>query len=652
MTEWCLVSEYLALIVTVIIGVFYFDLEQPSSKRRTHFWICLCLTATMIILDIAAVAVVGEGDHLPVALNYALNTVYCFVSIVTSCTIALFFVCRIYEFVFDKRGRLYAFVSLAAVLVAFSILLIINVQEGFFFFINDGGVYQRGQWGSLVYFVPLYGAFLVAFCFFRNRHNVSGAVRQIIIAAPLVVVLLVLYQLCYKDLLLNGTIAMIINLMCFINFLNIRIETDALTRVFNRRSFSSELELCAASKRDYQIVVVALRHFAQINHIYGHNNGDALLFLIADKLQKLMPEGRCFRYNSVEFLLFMPAASEDVQEERINRIKKLMDGKWCLGEGTVWVQYCLAEICNRGEEWTLEEAVEHLDYTVQVAKDEHRKLVRYDSVIIRRYEREEELEHAIKRALRMGTFEVWYQPVFYRETQSFDSAEALLRMTDSEGNRISPGEFIPVAERNGLIDSLSWLVLEDACRLLGSGEAPGLKSVSINLTTCQLLQDDLVQRILWVLEKHKVDPSQIKIEITERTIAENENSACLAMEEACSSGLSFMLDDFGTGYSNFSMVTNMPFEAVKLDRSLVSGLPCERKSCLMVEMLTLLFHELGQNVLAEGIETKEQAETALSYGVDRIQGFFYAKPMPGAELAAWYREKEQNEPTKQQVPQE
>lgn len=78
---------------------------------------------------------------------------------------------------------------------------------------------------------------------------------------------------------------MIINLMCFINFLNIRIETDALTRVFNRRSFSSELELCAASKRDYQIVVVALRHFAQINHIYGHNNGDALLFLIADKLQ-------------------------------------------------------------------------------------------------------------------------------------------------------------------------------------------------------------------------------------------------------------------------------------------------------------------------------------------------------------------------------
>lgn len=158
MTEWCLVSEYLALIVTVIIGVFYFDLEQPSSKRRTHFWICLCLTATMIILDIAAVAVVGEGDHLPVALNYAVNTVYCFVSIVTSCTIALFFVCRIYEFVFDKRGRLYAFVSLAAVLVAFSILLIINVQEGFFFFINDGGVYQRGQWGSLVYFVPLYGA--------------------------------------------------------------------------------------------------------------------------------------------------------------------------------------------------------------------------------------------------------------------------------------------------------------------------------------------------------------------------------------------------------------------------------------------------------------------------------------------------------------
>lgn len=110
----------------------------------------------MIILDIAAVAVVGEGDHLPVALNYALNTVYCFVSIVTSCTIALFFVCRIYEFVFDKRGRLYAFVSLAAVLVAFSILLIINVQEGFSFLSMTGECISEGNgdhWCTLFLFM-------------------------------------------------------------------------------------------------------------------------------------------------------------------------------------------------------------------------------------------------------------------------------------------------------------------------------------------------------------------------------------------------------------------------------------------------------------------------------------------------------------------
>ncbi len=637
MAELSLVSEYLALLITAILALFFFDPEQPRSQRRSMFWACLGLTALSILLDIGTIFAIENGSQCPIALNYAVNTAYFWVSVAMSLAITDFLLCRIFEFVYNKKVFKACRIILIVVFVLFSLSLVANVFEGFLFSLDERGQYSRGPLNAAVYLVPLFGAFLVCVCYVINRKSVGTAVTRIALCAPAVVLLLVLFQVTYKDQLMNGTIASVVNLICFINFQSIRVETEPLTGVFNRRSFVSEMSLRAGGKQDFQIIVVALRHFAQVNHIFGHDGGDALLFIVANRLRELIPHSRVFRYNSVEFLLLMPSASAEVQQRRIESVRECMDRKWHLNGGAVHLQYCIAEVCNNGEQWTTEEVVEHLDYTVQLAKDEHRSLVRFDAATIRRYEREEELSHAIKYALHNDLIEIWYQPVFYRRSQSFESCEALMRMTDSQGKRVSPNEFIPVAERNGFIDLLTWRVLEDACRVLGSGEVPGLKSVSVNLTMRQLLQEGLVGRIMRVLDRYGVSPSALKFEITERMVAESEIAACAAMEEMCKHGFSFLLDDFGTGYSNFSMVTNMPFEAVKLDRSLVHGLPDNPKSRLMAQTLSPFFHELGQDVLAEGIETAEQARTVASYGADRIQGFYLAEPIPSAELGQWYR---------------
>lgn len=637
MAELSLVSEFLALLITAIIALFFFDPEQPRSRRRSLFWACLGLTSLSIVLDIGTVLAIEAESACPVALSYAVNTAYFWVTIAMSVAITAFLVCRVMEFSNGKQALKVCKVLLVGVFALYTVFIALNVPLGFMFSIDDQGRYSRGPLNAMGYLVPLFGAFMVCACYIANRRNVSAAVTRIALCAPALVLLLVLFQITFQDQLMNGTIAAVVNLVCFINFQSIRVETEPLTGVSNRRSFISEMNLRSSGRQDFQIIVVALRHFAQINHIYGHDGGDMLLFIVANRLRELIPYSRVFRFNSVEFLLLMPAADVEVQERRIQLVRDCMDRKWHLNEGAVRLQYCLAEVCNKGERWSTEEVVEHLDYTVQLAKDEHQSLMRFDAATIRRYEREEELSHAIKYALHNDLLEVWYQPVFYRKSHCFDSCEALLRMTDFQGKRISPSEFIPVAERNGFIDSLTWKVLEDSCRLLGSGEVPGLKSVSVNLTMRQLLQEELVTRILKVLDQYGVSPSALKFEITERMVAESETAACNAMQEMRKHGFSFLLDDFGTGYSNFSMVINMPFEAVKLDRSLVHGLPSDPKSTLMAQTLSPFFHELGQDVLAEGIETAEQADTVISYGADRIQGFYLAKPMPGSALGQWYR---------------
>ncbi len=641
MTTWSLASEYLALIITVVTALFYYDKGKVRTPRRTHFWTCLGVVALSIVLDVVCVHVMALGNAVPNSIDFALNTAYFASAVLMSLVITGFLVCRLFDYVYNDYGCRRAEISLLVVGGIYVVLFIVNAFNGCLFSFDEQGNYVRGPLNLIVYAAPIYGVLLLAFNYIKNRRNTSLAMTRIVYWAPVIVVLLVIFQLLAPEQLLNGTIAALVNLVSFVSFQSVRAESDSLTGVSNRQGFITELELRTDGKQDYQIILIALRHFAQINHIYSHAGGDAVLYLIANTLRELMPEASVFRYNSVEFLLLMPAANDQTQELRLERVADRMDKRWHLGQSKIAVQYCIAELTNAGSRWSSEEVVESLDYSIQLAKDEHKRIVRFDAETIRMYEREEELQHTIKRSLRKNLFQVYYQPVFYKKTGTFDSCEALLRLTDPEGNRISPAEFIPVAERNGLIDELTMVVLEDACRLLSSGEAPGLKSVSVNFTMRQLLDRSLVPKILDLLNKYAVDASRLKLEITERMIAENETAARNAMYELRNDGLSFMLDDFGTGYSNFSSVINLPFECVKLDRSLVSGLPDEPKSRLMAQTLTPFFHELGQDVLAEGIETQEQANMVLSFGADRIQGYYYARPMSAEEVCDWYASKAQ-----------
>ena len=204
---------------------------------------------------------------------------------------------------------------------------------------------------------------------------------------------------------------------------------------------------------------------------------------------------------------------------------------------------------------------------------------------------------------------------------------------------ISPAEFIPLAEETGLIGELSWIVLEGTCRLLGSGRAPDLRSVSINLSMQQFAEQELISRIVDSLDRNGVPHDRLKVEITERVLLQDMDRMRTAMAEMASRDIHFYLDDFGTGYSNLSCVLDLPFECVKLDQSLVAEFPDDQRADLLVRTLVCLFHNMGLQVMAEGVEAVPQAETLARYGADWIQGYYYARPMPESELIPFLKEK-------------
>lgn len=256
-------------------------------------------------------------------------------------------------------------------------------------------------------------------------------------------------------------------------------------------------------------------------------------------------------------------------------------------------------------------------------------------------QRRYELEDLIYHALKNNEFLLYYQPLYNVSDGNFTEAEALLRLKDKNGNFISPDEFIPVAEQSGLIIEIGCTVLEKVCKYIHSLLAcrVDIDSISVNLSVIQLMQDNVVARLLDIIHRNGISPNRILLEVTESTLVSNYEQAGEKIRQLSAAGIQFALDDFGTGYSNITHVIDLPFDVVKIDKSLIWDSIENRKCNIMIRDLTRTFKNINLGVTAEGVETLAHDQFVRQCGCDKIQGFRYAKPMPVSQAGDYFGRK-------------
>ena len=242
----------------------------------------------------------------------------------------------------------------------------------------------------------------------------------------------------------------------------------------------------------------------------------------------------------------------------------------------------------------------------------------------------------VARAIKQRSFEVHYQPIWCMREKRYRSAEALVRLNDPEFGWIPPDLFIPEAEQNGLILEIGSILFEKICQMLASidYEATGLEYVEVNLSTEQCIHPTLARDLLALVRKYGVDPSRVNLEITETSSAFSQAIVSENMSKLSEAGFSFSLDDYGTGYSNATRMMSLPFSLVKLDKSFVDGMDDPSVHTVLTDTVAML-KDIGKDVLVEGAETKEQVDDLSAMDVDYIQGYYYAKPLPESEFAAF-----------------
>lgn len=638
MLQGVLMGEYLSLMMLIIIFTRYYIYEDHRYLNTTKkiYLGCLLSSALSIALNIICESTNAYPFSVPTWLGTLLNTGY-FLFTGFTCTLFALFLFRLtLEHVYDKHCLHRAIVMLSVVMSCYLALLIVNLFNGILFYFNEAGEYCHGPLNRCVFLMPLIQLVFLFVCYRRNRISIGRSMKFVMWVMPPIVILLVVASMVFPNLLLNGVLSSFACLVLYLSFQSNTGNRDAITSVRNRSSFVAELDLRQKSNQPIQVISVTLRSYSDINLKHGQRIGDALLYEAGSYLERQFPLGNTFRTSNTTFSMILPLASMEENLSRLTTIQQRFQSPWILGELQLTVPFCIADLCYTCEEpISAEELMEQLSYTVSLAKEKG-GLIRFNESLRLEMQEKKALQELIQRSIQEHRFRVWYQPIYCCTNDCFCSAEALLRLNDEHGKAISPSVFIPAAEDSGLICDLTWVVLEQVCQLLSSGELPETFNLSINLSMQQLSDPELPQKFKSYLDRYQISPERLKVEITERLLLQDAQFARRQLMSLASYGIQIYMDDFGTGYSNLSSILNYPFTSIKLDRSLVRNIPTDRQAELMVRTMLMMFHNLKKTVVVEGVEESETANHLKACGADMIQGFYYARPMPRDALCAFF----------------
>ncbi len=632
MNKWFLSAEIFSLIIIVILMLNYYERRWREFPQRKIYNLCIVSSTGAILLNILCVYMINRVWDIPIWANILCNSAYFLLIVTVSSIIAYYLMYLLFEHIYQRAG-LKKFKNILILLyTCYTLLVIWNVRSGIIFYFDENKIYHRGPLVNLGYGIMVIQLFLLVIFTLRNRKCISEAMRHVMRILPPVILLLTAYQIVYPDVLFNGGIIVAANIILFVNFQSRRVEEDALTSIGTRNSFHQELTLRLGGHQHFQIVVVAIHQFGSINYRYGHKKGDDLLYEIARWLENIHAMGRCFRIGNVEFALLVPYRGIVSSGNMLNTLSRRFHQPWILDDMKVVLDVSLAELVCTDQDWDATDILEFLKFSLSMAKEQKDHVMRFDESVYRKMEQRNQIIKQMERCARENLFEVWYQPIYNCRTEKYSAAEALIRMKDSSGSPVSPGIFVPLAEQHGLIDEISRVVFRGVGRLLSEIPEEKLGSLSVNLSMQQFMSSDLLTDIRCLVEQYHFEPNCLKLELTERVLAEDIPYMNQIISELRKMGVGVALDDFGTGYSNLSVVLDCLFSCIKLDRSLIQEYTDNERCSTIVNAALDLFHHMGCQVVAEGVETEEQAEALVARGADWIQGFYFARPMPEKEF--------------------
>ena len=614
-----------AICFLAIILFRYFRMNKLSSWSTRMFNRVLVGTCITLVLDIITVYTITHMDTVPARLNDLCHRLFVF--FLVRVMVALY----LYIEAIGRKQKRFSHVETAIRLIPYYAAVGVILFGDVGYYCGPDGAYSYGVMPSVVYVIALIYTIAVPLSAWHFNKTLQKERLVTVVIGTVIWLVAALIQLFVPTLLISGLALVLLIFFFYLSFQNSGALRHSATGIFNEQAFKFALDEETAKGKPFYIVNVLLKDITETRNYLGEQTCNRMLTELVQELKDEAGAEVFFFADAMRMILH----SEREVEEHLPKIRNCF-----AGERTVdYVKASLMTSCYVLECPKFAKEIQEIQdmdafLNKQVLSElQNGQVLTVDKVVLDKFHRDMDVSNLITNALQHDGLDVFYQPIYDVKEDRFNSAEALVRMKHTgELGPVFPDEFIPMAEKNGLICKLGEVVFRKVCHFgkYRRLRSRGVKYIEVNLSGIQIVDENICTQLSDIMQQFKTDPSFINLEITETAAVKYQEILEENMSSLRNMGCSFSMDDFGTGYSNISQIAQVKYDLIKLDKSLLW--PCfgseeSGKARIVLESIVALVHQMGVKIVQEGVETKEQFEYLKRLKVDYMQGYYFSKPV-------------------------
>ncbi|SFO77941.1 diguanylate cyclase (GGDEF) domain-containing protein [Enterovibrio norvegicus DSM 15893] len=540
---------------------------------------------------------------------------------------------RIFLFVYGQLS-ITMIKTFSIILVILGMLAIVSALR------SSIALYQRDKRPSTFSFIPVMLGFVLGYLTFAAFLSMKPTTTPIEF-----IVSMIFFGGGIFCVMIFGVISQSMERIAFAEFQQHHNEShDPLTGLPNRRfllrTISQQVNEFNLSEQHFALITFDINNFNNINEVFSHQKGDVLLAQFSERLKEFIDADIFLaRSSGNRFTLIVNDPQDSNIPNYIESIQSYLDHPLTINEHDVNVTSTAGVSLFPEHGTSAEEVLKRSEIAMYSAKRIQAPYSIYEPSASSHFYDKTELASMLHTAVTTMDFDLYFQPVINVNNQNQMTLEVLLRWPLGDGYSVRPDEFIPIAEQTNAIKQITHWVLETTVTQLAAWRRQGITpQVQINLSVRDIEDDALETFLSSLMKKHPINPAQLTLEITETSMMQNPCKAQAVLEKIKKLGVYLSIDDFGTGFSSLSILSNMPIDEIKIDRSFVTDLLYSSNHEAIVRSTIYLAHSLECRVVAEGVETEALGQYLISIGCDKLQGYWYGRPMTLAQTDEWLQQ--------------
>lgn len=613
-----------AIILSVGLLIFYMSKRSVMTKQRRVFEALLWISLISDVLDIITAVINNEGYN-PV-LIYSLNTAYLLLINSLPILYYIYFMLNIKNF---RHWNIIEKVLLFLPYVPIMLMLLSTPWTKVIYEYTVDVGYRHAPLFSIL-FVQAFIYMLVSFAvtvIYRKRFSLSHKIALCFYGVGTLVALIIQIN-SPEQLVLQYGVSLALVLL-FLAIENFSYDEDTRYGVYNREAFIKKMTYLTENGEKFSVIGMNIKGHQGIRETLGVFSARLFNKKIISLIKKIAKGTELYIISDEQYVLisgFDNQENEKIEYYLWKEFKEPVEYE----TNDIMFDMSMFRVDCPADAGTEEEIIDIIEMAEKETFDnEDGRVPHAGKSLLEKKRRENLVFQAMQKAIHNKTFKVYYQPIFDVNESYFHSAEALIRLIDEDLGYISPEEFIPLAERKGLILQIGDFVFEQVCKDMSERDFDNyrIRFIEINLSAVQCMQKNLKNRLVDIMNKYSIRPEQIDLEITETAMVSSGDMLLKNMRILTESGSTFAMDDFGTGFSNLSAMIQYPFHIVKLDKSMVWSAMNDERAMSVLRHSVAMLKDLSIRIVAEGVETMEQANILSRMGCDYLQGYYYSKPV-------------------------